>query len=111
MLEPGTVVLLDVEAEPDGETVRVRIQGLSSLDGAADARNAGMRVYVEDTKALAPLAEQLGAEGGQGKFRLVVHLEGLAKEVEFEVPQGIDTTPRQRSELKQVEGVASISAL
>ena len=111
LLEPGTVVLLDVEAEPDGETVRVRVQGLSSLDGAADARNAGMRVYVEDTKALASLAEQLGAEGGQGKFRLVVHLEGLAKEVEFEVPQGINTTPRQRSELKQVEGVASISAL
>ena len=111
LLEPGTVVLLDVEAESDGETVRVRVQGLSSLDGAADARNAGMKVYVEDPKALAPLAEQVGAEGGQGEFRLVVQLEGLAKEVEFEVPQGIDTTPRQRSELKLVEGVASISAL
>jgi DNA polymerase-3 subunit alpha len=111
LLEPGTVVVLDVEAESDGETVRVRVQGLSSLDGAADARNAGMKVYVEDPKALAPLAEQVGAEGGQGEFRLVVQLEGLAKEVEFEVPQGIDTTPRQRSELKLVEGVASISAL
>jgi DNA polymerase-3 subunit alpha len=111
LLEPGTVVLLDVEAEAEGETVRVRVQGLSSLDGAADANHAGMKVYVEDPKALAPLAKQVGAEGGQGKFRLVVHLQGLAKEVEFEVAKGIDTTPRQRSELKLVEGVTSISAL
>ncbi len=111
LLEPGTAVLLDVEAEADGETVRVRVQRLSSLDGAAEARSAGMKVYVEDTRALAPLARQVGAKGGEGQFRLVLRLEELAKEVEFELPQGIDTTPRQRSELKLLDGVASISAL
>jgi DNA polymerase-3 subunit alpha len=111
LLEPGTAVLLDVEAEADGETVRVRIQGLSSLDRVAEARHAGMRVYVEDPRALGPLAEQVGAKGGEGEFLLVLRLDELAKEVEFELPQGIDTTPRQRSELKLVEGVASITAL
>jgi DNA polymerase-3 subunit alpha len=111
LLEPGTAVLLDVEAEADGETVRVRVQRLSSLDRAAEARHAGMKVYVEDTRALAPLAEQVGAKGGEGQFRLVLRLDDLSKEVEFVLPQGIDTTPRQRSELKLVEGVASISAL
>jgi DNA polymerase III subunit alpha len=70
-----------------------------------------MEVYVEDTRALAPLAEQVGAKGGEGQFRLVLRLDELAKEVEFELPRGIDTTPRQRSELKLVAGVASISAL
>ncbi len=111
LLEPGTAVLLDVEAEADGETVRVRVQRLSSLDRAAEARSAGMKVYVEDARALAPLAEQVGTKGGEGPFRLVLRLDDLAKEVEFVLPQGIDTTPRQRSELKLVEGVASISAL
>jgi DNA polymerase-3 subunit alpha len=111
LLEPGTAVLLDVEAEADGDTVRVRVQRLSSLDTAAEARSAGMKVYVEDAKALAPLAEQVGSKGGEGPFRLVLLLDDLAKEVEFDLPQGIDTTPRQRSELKLVEGVASISAL
>jgi DNA polymerase III subunit alpha len=111
LLEPGTAVLLDVEAEADGETVRVRIQGLSSLDRAAEARHAGMRVYVEDPRALGPLAAQVGAQGGEGEFHLVLRLDELAKEVEFELPQGIDTTPRQRSELKLVEGVGSITAL
>jgi DNA polymerase-3 subunit alpha len=111
LLEPGTAVLLDVEAEADGETVRVRVQRLSSLDRAAEARSAGMKVYVEDTRALARLAEQVGTKGGEGPFRLVLRLDDLAKEVEFVLPQGIDATPRQRSELKLVEGVASISAL
>jgi DNA polymerase-3 subunit alpha len=111
LLETGTAVLLDVEAEAEGDTVRVRIQRVSSLDGAAEARSAGMKVYVEDTRALAPLAEQVGGKGGDGQFRLVLRLDELAKEVEFELPRGIDTTPRQRSELKLVAGVASISAL
>jgi DNA polymerase-3 subunit alpha len=111
LLEPGTGVLLDVEAEADGETVRVRVQRLSSLDSAAEARSAGMKVYVEDARALGPLAEQVGAKGGEGQFRLVLRLEEISKEVEFVLPQGIDTTPRQRSALKLVQGVASISAL
>ena len=111
LLEPGTAVVLDVEAEADGETVRVRVQSLSSLDRAAEARSAGMKVYVEDARALAPLAEQVGVKGGEGRFRLVLRLDDLAKEIEFDLPQGVDTTPRQRSELKLVEGVASISAL
>jgi len=111
LLETGTAVLVDVEAEAEGETVRVRVQRISSLDSAAEARSAGMKVYVEDPRALAPLAEQVGARKGEGIFRLVLRLEELDKEVEFDLPQGIDTTPRQRSELKLVEGVSSISAL
>jgi hypothetical protein len=41
----------------------------------------------------------------------VLRLEDLSSEVEFVLPQGIDSTPRQRSVLKLVEGVAQIRAL
>ncbi|MEX1060032.1 MAG: DNA polymerase III subunit alpha, partial [Methyloceanibacter sp.] len=109
LLEPGTAVLLDVEAEADGESVKVRVQRLASLDRAAEARHAGMKIYVEDIRALAPLAEQVGSGGGQGQFRLVLRLDD--REVEFVLPQGIDATPKQRSALKLVQGVAAISAL
>jgi DNA polymerase-3 subunit alpha len=109
LLKPGTAVLLDVEAEADGESIKVRMQKLVSLDKAAEARHAGMKIYVEDIRALAPLAEQVGSGGGQGQFRLVLRLDD--QEVEFILPQGIDATPKQRSALKLVEGVAAISAL
>jgi DNA polymerase-3 subunit alpha len=111
LLEPGTAVLLDVEAEADGESVKVRVQRLASLDQASEARHAGMKVYLDDTRALPSLVEQVGGNGGQGQFRLVLRLDDLAREVEFVLPQGIDATPKQRSALKLVEGVASISAL
>ncbi|MGH6865180.1 MAG: DNA polymerase III subunit alpha [Methyloceanibacter sp.] len=111
LLVAGTPVLLDVEAEADGETVKVRVQRLVLLARAAEAGHAGMKVYVEDAKALAPLAERVGGRRGQGQFRLVLRLDDLDKEVEFVLPQGIDTTPRQRSELKLVAGVGAISTL
>jgi DNA polymerase III subunit alpha len=111
LLEPGTPVLLDVEAEADGETVKVRVQRIASLDRAAEARHDGMKIYVEDIRALKPLAEQVGPAGGQGQFRLVLRLDDLSSEVEFVMPQGIDSTPKQRSALKLVAGIAAISAL
>jgi DNA polymerase III subunit alpha len=111
LLEPGTAVLIDVEAEADGESVKVRVQRIVSLDRAAEARHDGMKIYVEDIRALKPLAEQVGPGGGQGQFRLVLRLDDLSSEVEFVLPQGIDSTPKQRSALKLVAGVAAISAL
>jgi len=107
----GTAVLLEVEAEADGESVKVRVQKLASLDKAAEACHAGMKIYLDGTRALAPLAQQVGSRGGEGQFRLVLRIEEIKREVEFVLPQGIDATPKQRSTLKLVEGVAAISAL
>ena len=102
LLEPGTAVLLDVEAEADGETVKVRVQRLASLERAAEACHAGMKIYVEDTRALASLAEQVGPGGGQGQFRLVLRLDDLSREVEFVLPQGIelDTEAEERAQAR-----------
>ena len=33
------------------------------------------------------------------------------REVEFDVSRGVDATPKQRSALKLVEGIAAVSAL
>ena len=109
LLEPGSVLLLDVEAEAEGETVRVRVQGLSSLDNTAEERSSGMKITVDDPQALSQLAAQIGSGGGQGTFRIVLWLDG--KVVEFDLPRGIDSTPRQRSALKLLDGVRDVSAL
>jgi len=109
LLEPGSVLLLDVEAEAEGETVRVRVQGLSSIDNTAEERSSGMKITVDDPQALSQLAAQIGSGGGQGTFRIVLWLDG--KVVEFDLPRGIDSTPRQRSALKLLDGVRDVSAL
>ena len=102
-------MLLEAEAEADAETVKVRVQKLASLDKAAEQRRAGMKVYLADTRALSTLAEQVGGEGGQGQLRLVLRVDD--REVEFDVSRGVDATPKQRSTLKLVEGIAAVSAL
>jgi DNA polymerase-3 subunit alpha len=111
LLQPGSAVLLDVEAEADGETVKVRAQRISSLEAAAEARHSGIKIYLEGTRALNSIVEQVGGRGGQGELRLVLRLDDAGREVEFVLPQGIDATPKQRSALKLVQGVAAVSAL
>ena len=111
LLQPGTAVLLDVEAEADGENVKVRVQRIASLERAAEARHTGIKIYLEETRSLDSVAEQIGDKGGQGELRLVLRLDDAAREVEFVLPQGIDATPKQRSALKLVEGVAAVSSL
>ncbi len=111
VLQPGSAVVLDVEAEADGEVIKVRAQRITSLERAAEARHSGIKIYLEETRALGSVAEQLGAKGGQGELRLVLRLDDPAREVEFVLPQGIDATPKQRSALELVEGVAAVSPL
>ena len=109
LLEAGSVVLLDAEAEADGENIRVRVQGLSSLDSTAEERVAGMSVTVDDPNALTELAAVIGGEGGQGRLQLRLRVEG--KEVEFDLPQGVNSTPRQRNTLMLLDGVREVTAL
>jgi len=111
LLQPGSAVLLAVEAEADGEVIKVRVQRITSLERAAEARHSGIKIYLEETQALGSVAEQLGTKGGQGELRLVLRLDHPAREVEFVLPQGIDATPKQRSALSLVEGVAAVSTL
>jgi len=111
LLQPGGAVLLEVEAEADGETVKVRAQRISSLEAVAEARHTGIKIYLEGTRALDTIAEQVGDRGGQGELRIVLRLDDAGREVEFVLPQGIDATPKQRSALKLVDGVAAVSAL
>jgi DNA polymerase-3 subunit alpha len=111
LLEPGTAVLLELEAEADGENVKARVQSLASLDRAAEACHSGMKIYLDGTAGLRPLAEQVGAQCGQGQLRLVLRLDDLSREVEFLLPQGIDATPKQRSAVKLVKGVGAVSVL
>jgi DNA polymerase-3 subunit alpha len=64
LLEPGTAVLLEVEAEADGESVKVRVQRLLSLDRAAEARHAGMKI-MSRTRAPGPLPSRSDREEGR----------------------------------------------
>ena len=64
---------------------------------------------VDDPNALTELAAVIGGEGGQGRLQLRLRVEG--KEVEFDLPQGVNSTPRQRNTLMLLDGVREVTAL
>ncbi|MEG6509632.1 DNA polymerase III subunit alpha [Methyloligella sp. 2.7D] len=114
MLETGNVVLFDLEAEMDGDTVKARILGVSSLEKAAARVPTGLRLVLDSHAAMKAIAETLAKNGngnGRGPLRLLVRLDDMDREVELTLPQGISATPKQRGALSVIEGVRQIQSL
>jgi DNA polymerase-3 subunit alpha len=127
LLEPGKAVLLGVEAERDGETVKLRVQSLQALDEAANKVQRGIKVVLdrhflkggtsrlEQLRAMLKPASESGTKGG-GEVRMVLQLDGMldisgGREIEFRIPGQYDVSPRQRGMLSTAPGVLEIIEL
>jgi DNA polymerase-3 subunit alpha len=110
LLQPGEVVLLKVSADPDSENLRLRLLSAESLDQAAGRIKKGIQLTINKQAAFADIAERL-AKGGRGKLRLVLRLENMDRDVVISIPRGIDTSPRQTSELKVLPGVCELKEI
>jgi DNA polymerase-3 subunit alpha len=116
LLEGGTPVVLNVEAERDGDTVKMRVQSMEALDKAAAEIDRGLKIVfdtgvlaarrgvVEEFKAqLKP--GQAGAKRG-GEVRLVLPVG--ARELEIILPGRYDVSPAQAGQLSTVPGVVEV---
>jgi DNA polymerase-3 subunit alpha len=127
LLEPGKAVLLGVEAERDGETVKLRVQTMQALDEAANKVQRGLKVVLDRTyinarqgrldelrALLKPVGEATVHDGGE--VRLVLQIDRTAemsggREIEFRVPGRFDVSPRQRGMLSAAAGVLDVVEL
>jgi DNA polymerase-3 subunit alpha len=113
LLEPGTPVLLSVTAERDGETMKMRVEGMEALDKAAANVQRGLKVVLDRRlieKNAAPMAllKSRLKPGGKGEIRLVVALGDRGKEVEFVVPGRYDVSPSSAGILATTPGVVEV---
>ena len=121
LLEPGTPVLVSVEAERDGETVKLRVQGLQSLDEAAASIQRGLRVVLdrrllqsrkvslEILKAVLK-APSAGPKSG-GEIRVVLELDDRERMLEIDLPGRYDVGPMMQGHLSTIPGVLDVSDL
>jgi DNA polymerase III subunit alpha len=120
LLEPGTAVVLTVEAERDGDTVKMRVQGIESLNGAAANLQRGLRVVMDGRMLLAGKAttaavrELLVPGSGKGEVRIWVAFGAVAgmsgaREVEVVLPGRYDTSPDNLGALSAVAGVVDVA--
>jgi DNA polymerase III subunit alpha len=116
LLEGGTPVVLNVEAERDGDTVKMRVQSMEALDKAAAEIERGLKI-VFDTGVLAARRGvvdefkaqlkpgQAGVRKG-GEVRLVLPVG--ARELEIVLPGRYDVSPAQAGQLSTVPGVVEV---
>jgi DNA polymerase III subunit alpha len=107
LLQPGTVVLLKVSADPESDSLRLRLLSAEALDQAAGRIQKGVQLTINKETAFPDIAERLSI-GGNGRLRLVLRLENMDKDVVVTIPRGIDTSPRQTSALKVLPGVCEL---
>jgi DNA polymerase-3 subunit alpha len=113
LLEPGTPVLLSVAAERDGDTVKMRVEGIEALDKAAAGVQRGLKLVLDRRMlqaggaSIAALKSQL-KPGGKGEIRLVLALEDRGREMEFVIPGRYDVSPARAGVLATVPGVIEI---
>ena len=70
ILEPGTAVLLMLQAGLEGDEVRARIGMAEPLDEAVARHQKGMRIFLRDERPIGSVQERLqGARRGRGLAR------------------------------------------
>lgn len=124
LLEPGTPVILRVEAEREGDTVKMRAQSIESLDASAANSVTGLTVHLEPEittsgrRGLDELVKALEAhrmpEGqtgpGTGEVCLVLPAFNGHNAIEFHLRGRYDVSPAHLGRLEATKGVASVVA-
>ena len=111
LLEPGRPVLMTVDAQLNGEEVRLTCQEIKPLEEAVASVSAGLRVVLRDPTPIETLRATLDRlSRGKSRINVLVEIDPL-KEVEIELPGSYTITAQSRSALKAVPGVVEVAEL
>ncbi len=117
LLEAGAAVIVGVEAERDGDALKMRVQSLEALDAAVGTVQRGLRLYFESSvlingegqTILQELQQQL--KPGNGQIRVVVRMPDTGKACELALKGRYDTGPHCRGALGTISGLQRITEL
>jgi DNA polymerase III subunit alpha len=107
VLEPGTAVVLMLQAGLEGEEVRARIGMAEPLEEAIAKHQKGMRIFLRDERPITSVFERLKTRG-EGEVSLVLILDDGDREVEVKLPGKYMATPQIAGALRAVPGVVDV---
>ncbi|HEY8384190.1 MAG TPA: DNA polymerase III subunit alpha [Microvirga sp.] len=107
ILEPGSAVLLILQAGVEGEEVRARIGLAERLDDAVAKHQKGMRIFLRDEKPIVSVQERLKGKG-EGEVTLILILDDVKQEVEVKLPGRYMASPQVAGALRAVPGVVDV---
>ncbi|MCA0434339.1 MAG: DNA polymerase III subunit alpha [Proteobacteria bacterium] len=109
MLEPGTAVIARVEADVDGEEVKLRLQGVELLEKAAAGAVQGVRIFIRDPAPVESIVKRL-SPGGKAPVQIICMGEG-GREISIELGNRFVVTPQIRGALKATPGIIDVQEL
>ncbi len=109
LLDVGSAVIVRVEADVEGEDVRLRLNGVEVLDKAAASVAQGLKIYVDDATPLDSIAKRL-TNGGRAPVQLVMELENSTS-VTVALGDKFTVTPQIKAAIKAVNGVVDVQDL
>jgi DNA polymerase-3 subunit alpha len=71
LLEPGTSVIARIEADVDGEDIKLRLQAVESLEKAAASAVSGIQIFIRDGKPVESISKRLQT-GGKAPVRITL---------------------------------------
>ncbi|OYY30650.1 MAG: hypothetical protein B7Y65_00465, partial [Azorhizobium sp. 35-67-15] len=110
LLEPGTPILMMVNAELQGEDVRVRIQTCERLDAATAKHHKTLRIFVQSVDPLEGIAKRLSGGKGDGEVSLILMMDQGKAEVEIRLDGRYPVSPQIAGALKAIPGVVAVEA-
>jgi DNA polymerase-3 subunit alpha len=111
LLAEGQAVLVTADARMEGEALRLTATEVEALEKAASGAGGGIRLWVEDIQAVAPIRDILAREGrGRGRVVLVPRMS-VAQEVEVALPNGWNVGPRVLQAMKVLPGVSAVEEI
>jgi DNA polymerase III subunit alpha len=106
MLEPGTSVIVSVEADIEGEEIKLRLQGVEALDAAAAKVVQGVQIFVRDASPIDSISKRLERKGKAPVLLTLITESG--REVDVELGRNFVMTPQIKGALKAVNGVLDV---
>jgi DNA polymerase-3 subunit alpha len=106
LLEPGKALILRVEADVDGEEVKLRLQGVEPLDKATAGMSQGLTIFVAEKPPLDSIAARL-KNGGRSPVHIVVQMPG-GRETRIALGAKFTVSPAVKGAIKSIPGVVEV---
>jgi DNA polymerase-3 subunit alpha len=117
-LDPGMNVVMTVEANLEGDTLKLLGRSVQPIDAvAADAGSAGLRVHLAEASAAASVASLLArlagekARSARAPVMICVADPATGQEIDIALPQDYPINPQIKGAIKATSGVLAVEEL
>ncbi|THD83417.1 DNA polymerase III subunit alpha [Aliigemmobacter aestuarii] len=109
-LEPGRNVVLTVEANLEGETLKLLARAAQPIDSvAAEAGGANLRIHLDRAEAAASVAALLERVEGRAKGQITICVaDPEGREIDLALPRPYPVTPQIKGAIKATQGVVMV---